>query len=40
VGDDQYVTLVIVGTVLFCGIPLVIHEMRNPRWIRHAQSAE
>ena len=35
-----YVTLVIVGTVLFCGIPLVIHEMRNPRWIRHAQPAE
>jgi putative glutamate/gamma-aminobutyrate antiporter len=35
-----YVALVVVGTVLFCGIPLVIHEMRNPRWIRHAQPAE
>ena len=35
-----YVTLVIVGTVLFCGIPLVIHELRQPRWIRHAQPAE
>jgi amino acid transporter len=35
-----YVTLVIVGTVLLCGIPLVIHEMRSSRWIRHAQPAE
>ena len=35
-----YVTLVIVGTVLFCGVPLVIHELRQPRWIRHAQPAE
>ena len=35
-----YVALVIVGTVLFCGVPLVIHELRQPRWIRHAHPAE
>jgi hypothetical protein len=27
-----YVTLVIVGTVLFCGIPLVLHAIRQPNW--------
>jgi len=35
-----YVTLVIVGTVLFCGVPLIIHALRQPRWIRHAVPAE
>jgi hypothetical protein len=34
------VTLVIVGTFVFCAIPLVIHELRQPRWIRHAKPAE
>ena len=27
-----YVALVIVGTVVFCGIPLVLHAMRRPEW--------
>ena len=27
-----YVTLVIVGTVVFCGIPLILHEIRRPNW--------
>jgi len=27
-----YVTLVIVGTVVFCGIPLVLHALRRPDW--------
>ena len=29
-----YVALVVIGTVLFCGIPLVIHGMRRTQWIR------
>jgi amino acid transporter len=29
-----YVALVIIGTVLFCGIPLLIHGLRQTRWIR------
>ena len=27
-----YVTLVIVGTVVFCGIPLILHDIRRPNW--------
>lgn len=27
-----YVTLVVVGTVFFCGVPLVLHQMRQPDW--------
>lgn len=29
-----YVAVVIMGTVLFCGMPLVIHAMRRPHWAR------
>jgi amino acid transporter len=29
-----YVSLVIIGTVFFCGIPLLIHAMRRIQWIR------
>jgi amino acid transporter len=29
-----YVSLVIIGTVFFCGIPLLIHGMRRIQWIR------
>jgi amino acid transporter len=29
-----YVTLVVFGTVFFCGIPLVIHGMRRTEWVR------
>jgi glutamate:GABA antiporter len=29
-----YVALVVIGTVFFCGIPLVIHAMRRTQWIR------
>jgi hypothetical protein len=25
---------VVIGTVFFCGIPLVIHAMRRTQWIR------
>ena len=32
-----YVTLVIVGTVVFCGIPLILHEMRRPSWAKDVQ---
>jgi len=28
----QYVALVIIGTVVFCAIPLLIHAMRHPDW--------
>ena len=34
-----YVTLVIGGTALFCGIPLIIHQVRRPEWIRTARLA-
>lgn len=27
-----YVSLVVIGTVVFCGIPLIIHQMRRPEW--------
>src|SRR5208282_4932703 len=27
-----YVSLVIGGTVVFCGIPLIIHHLRRPEW--------
>ena len=33
-----YVGLVISGTVIFCGIPLIIHSVRNPNWKRAAKS--
>ncbi len=29
-----YVTLVIVGTVLFCGVPLILHAIRRPNWAK------
>ena len=29
-----YVTLVIVGTVVFCGVPLILHAMRRPNWAK------
>ena len=32
-----YVTLVIVGTVVFCGIPLVLHAIRQPNWAADEQ---
>jgi amino acid transporter len=35
-----YVTLVTAGTVLFCGIPLILHAMRQPNWIKGLQPAE
>ncbi len=35
-----YVTLVTAGTVLFCGIPLVLHAMRQPNWVKGLQPAE
>ena len=38
-----YVTLVIVGTVVFCGIPLILHAMRRPTWalnVKGLQPAE
>ena len=35
-----YVTLVIVGTVVFCGIPLVLHAMRRPNWIMSSQGLQ
>ena len=31
-----YVTPVIVGTVVFCGVPLVLHAMRRPDWVKDA----
>ncbi len=34
-----YVTLVIFGTVLFCGIPLVLHALRQPDWAANAKLA-
>ena len=33
-----YVTLVIVGTVVFCGIPLILHGIRRPNWVRDVQT--
>jgi amino acid transporter len=35
-----YVTLVIVGTVVFCGIPLILHEIRRQDWVGGLQPAE
>jgi len=32
-----YVTLVIVGTVVFCGIPLILHAIRRPNWAKDVQ---
>jgi putative glutamate/gamma-aminobutyrate antiporter len=34
-----YVLLVIVGTVVFCGIPLILHERRRPNWAEDVQPA-
>ena len=35
-----YVTLVIVGTAVFCGIPLILHAMRRPSWAMGAQGLQ
>ncbi len=35
-----YVAVVIVGTVVFCAIPLVIHAMRHPEWARAGAAAQ
>jgi glutamate:GABA antiporter len=35
-----YVTLVTAGTVLFCGVPLILRAMRQPNWIKGLQPAE
>lgn len=35
-----YVGLVIAGTVVFCGIPLIIHAKRRAGWTKRAQPAE
>jgi putative glutamate/gamma-aminobutyrate antiporter len=32
-----YVMLVVVGTVAFCGIPLIIHGLRRGDWVKQAQ---
>jgi amino acid transporter len=32
-----YVILVIVGTVVFCGIPLILHAIRRPNWAKDVQ---
>jgi hypothetical protein len=32
-----YVTLVIVGTVVFCGIPQIIYGLRRTQWVRKVQ---
>jgi putative glutamate/gamma-aminobutyrate antiporter len=29
-----YVTLVVIGTVVFCGIPLILHAIRRPSWAK------
>jgi hypothetical protein len=29
-----YVALVVIGTVFFCGVPLIIHRMRRTQWVR------
>ncbi|MEP7063008.1 MAG: amino acid permease [Betaproteobacteria bacterium] len=34
-----YVSLVAIGTVVFCGMPLIIHQMRKPEWVQAAQPA-
>ncbi|MEO9162040.1 MAG: APC family permease, partial [Casimicrobiaceae bacterium] len=34
-----YVSLVVIGTVVFCGMPLIIHQMRKPEWAQAAQPA-
>jgi glutamate:GABA antiporter len=35
-----YVTLVIAGTAVFCGIPLILHEIRRQDWVGELQPAE
>ncbi|MEO9191718.1 MAG: hypothetical protein ABI224_17195 [Acetobacteraceae bacterium] len=35
-----YVGLVIIGTVVFCGIPLIVHAMRRADWAKDVQPAE
>ena len=32
-----YVILVIIGTVVFCGIPLILHAIRRPNWAKDVQ---
>jgi len=34
VSPALYVTLVAVGTVVFCGIPLLRHFLRRPGWVK------
>jgi hypothetical protein len=29
-----YVALVVIGTVVFCGIPLLLHVLRRPSWVK------
>ena len=29
-----YVSLVLIGTIVFCGMPLIIHHLRRPAWAR------
>lgn len=29
-----YVAVVLIGTIVFCGIPLIIHQVRRPGWTR------
>jgi amino acid transporter len=35
-----YVTLVIIGTVVFCGIPLILHTIRRPNWAMGSQDLQ
>jgi glutamate:GABA antiporter len=35
-----YVTLVVLGTVIFCGVPLILHAMRQPNWSKALVPAE
>jgi hypothetical protein len=29
-----YVAVVLIGTIVFCGIPLIINQVRRPGWTR------
>jgi putative glutamate/gamma-aminobutyrate antiporter len=35
-----YVALVAIGTVVFCGIPLILHVLRRPSWVKAEPEAE
>jgi amino acid transporter len=35
-----YVSLVIIGTVVFCGIPLILHAIRRPDWAMGMKSLQ